>query len=281
MRFFFVGRPLVARFLLCWVLPVVIVNGVVFLEFPSDSSAAADTAAGIALSPSVVMLKGSSGQAHRQMLSLTNSTNHDLTFDLIAEDIVADGARQFVPAGVRAHSIAATVVFVPRTLVIPAGSTGSVQLTVTVPRETAVRAIAAIFRSRPPVTVQPGVGITASLGALLTFTLSTDARIETSPVTVSEQTTSTNLRFAQVARNVGTEPLFFGGAVAILDARGAMVARVPVEPQRLLPGERLGFHADYPTWLAPGDYRALFSLEFAESVRSTAVLFSVAAPARH
>lgn len=274
-------RSSVARFLVSWVLPVVIVNGAVLLQFPSRPRAAAEHADGIALSPSVVMLKGSAGQAHRQMLNLTNSTSQDLTFDLIAEDIVANGERRFLPAGARADSIAATAVFTPQVLLIPAGTTGTVQLTITVPRETAVRAIAAIFRSRTPATVRSGVGVTASLGALLTFTLSDDVRIETSAVTVSDQTQATNLRFTQLAKNVGAEPLYFGGAVAILDSRGTLISRMSVESQRLLPGERLGFHADYPTVLAAGRYRAVFSLEYAESVQSAAVDFTVAATSGH
>ncbi len=277
-------KPVSARFagfLVTWALPVLLVNGAVFLLAPSRSSAAADAPGGIALSPSVVMLKGAPGQAHRQALSLTNSTSQELTFDLVAEDVVAEGRRRFLPAGERADSIAATAVFSPTTVVIPAGTTGTTQLTVTVPRATAVRAIAATFRSRTPVAVRSGVGITASLGALVTFTLSDDARIETSTVSVAGQTSTTNLKFTQAAKNVGTEPLYFGGAAAILDSRGALVARMPIEVQRLLPGERLDYHAEYPTLLAAGQYRVVFSLEHVDQAQSAAVDFTVpASPVR-
>ncbi len=270
--------PRLVRFFVQWVLPVLVVNGVALLLVPLHPAAAAGDGGGISLSPSVVMLKGTAGQAHRQALRLTNTTERELTFDLVAEDIVAEGERKFLPAGDRADSIAATAVFSPRTLVIAPNSSGTADVTFTVPSGTAVRAVAAIFRSRTPATVREGVGITASLGALFTFTLSGDARLETTPVTVTEQTDTVNLRFTQAARNAGTEPLYFGGAVAVLDAQGTLVARMPIEAQRLLPGEQLQFHADYPTLLAAGRYRAVFSLEHTDSAQSTTVDFAVAPP---
>lgn len=274
----FPSRARCLRYFVQWLLPLLVVNGVALLVMHSRAARAANAVEGISLSPSVVMLKGTPGQAHRQALHLTNATEHELTFDLIAEDIVANGERIFLRAGERADSVAATAVFTPRTLVIPAGETGTAELTITVPLGTAVRAIAAIFRSHTPATVREGVGVTASLGTLLTFELSNDARLETSPVSVSGQTETTNLRFTQSAVNTGAEPLYFGGAVAVLDARGTLVARMPVDAQRLLPGERIQFHADYPTLLAAGRYRAVFSLEYAESAQSTAVDFDVAPP---
>lgn len=270
-------RAKLARYLMHGTLAAIVINGAALLLAHSQPQAAVQNAGGISLSPSVVMLKGAPGQAHRQMLHLTNTTAHELTFDLVAEDIVAEGERKFLRAGARTDSIAATAVFSPGTLVIPPGTTASAELTVTVPHGTAVRAIAAIFRSRTPAAVRAGVGITASLGSLFTFTLSDDARLETSPVSVVGQTDATNLRFAQSALNAGTEPLYFGGAVAVLDADGRMVGRMPIEAQRLLPGERLVFHADYPTLLAMGRYRAVFSLEYAERALSSPVDFTVAA----
>ena len=46
---------------------------------------------GISLSPSVVMLAGQPGQAHRQTLRLTNHTSRELAFTLEA-DVVTDRA---------------------------------------------------------------------------------------------------------------------------------------------------------------------------------------------
>ena len=69
------------------------------------TAAAQTSGGGISLSPAVVELKGSAGQAHRQTLSLTNSTQVPLAFELLAEDIVIEnGQRSFLSAGQRADS---------------------------------------------------------------------------------------------------------------------------------------------------------------------------------
>ena len=65
--------------------------------------------------------------------TMTNATGVPLTFDLVAQDVVVSaGKRSFVAAGDSPHSIAATAVFVPRSVTIPAGQARSVKLTVTV-----------------------------------------------------------------------------------------------------------------------------------------------------
>jgi hypothetical protein len=67
--------------------------------------------------------------------------------------------------------------------------------------------------------------------------------------------------------NVGTEPVVASGAAALLNDAGALVGKIPVEAQRLMPGERLAFKAEYPELLAPGRYRAVLSLEYDDHAR--------------
>ena len=89
---------------------------------------------GISLSPSVVMLSGQPGQAHRQTLRLTNHTSRELAFRLEAQDVVADeGRRAFIAAGERSGSIAATAVFSPKEIVIAPGAVGIADVTLTLP----------------------------------------------------------------------------------------------------------------------------------------------------
>ena len=242
-----------------------------------------DLRSGISLSPSVVMLSGQPGQAHRQTLRLTNHTSRELAFRLEAQDVVAEeGRRTFLAAGERPGSIAATSVFSSRDIVIAPGAVGTVDVTVTLPRGSAIRGVAAIFRGQTVVGNERGVAMTASLGALMTFTLSTDTRIEGAVPEVSEQTDTSNLALAEWVTNVGAEPVVASGAAALLNASGTLVGKVPVEPQRLMPGERLAFRAEYPDLLVPGRYRAIFSLEYddhAHKVLTRTVEFAVA-PAR-
>lgn len=218
---------------------------------------------GISLAPSVVMLKGQPGQAYKQTLRLTNHTPREMAFRLEAQDVVTNnGRRVFVAAGERPDSVAATAVFSPKQVVIAAGAVGTADLTITVPAGTSVRGVAAIFRGETVVGDGRGVAMTASLGALITFTLSNDIRLEASAPEVAEQTDTTNLSVAEWVTNTGSEPVVASGAAAVLNAAGVLVGRVPVEPKRLMPGERLPFKADYPALLGPGTYRALLSLEY-------------------
>jgi hypothetical protein len=238
---------------------------------------------GISLSPSVVILSGQPGQAHRQTLRLTNHTSRELAFRLEAQDVVADdGRRAFLAAGERAGSIAATAVFSPKELVIAPGAVGVADVTVTLPPGSNVRGVAAIFRGQTVVGSQRGVAMTASLGSLMTFTLSNETLLEAADPDVSEQTDASNLAVSEWVTNVGAEPVVASGAVAVLNQTGALVGKVPVEPQRLMPGERLAFKAEYPSLLPAGRYRAILSLEYDDHVRKvlTRTTEFAVAPAR-
>ena len=216
------------------------------------------------------MLRGKHGAAHSQTLRLTNNTAQTLAFDMEAMDVVTrDGQRIFVPAGEESRSIAATAVFSQKEVVIPAGATGEVTVTLTVVPETAIRAVAVLFRGKTTAGSRAGVGMTASLGSLLTFTLSDHFRVEPSPVEVTKQTDSANVAFSQWLTNAGMEPVIANGVVAVLSEKGTLVGKVPIQPQRLLPGEKLEFRTDYPSQLSSGQYHAVLSLQYEDKVLTT------------
>ena len=223
---------------------------------------------GISLAPAVVTLTGKPGQAYRQTLRLTNHTLRELAFQLEAQDVVTDdGRRVFVAAGERPGSVASTAVFSPKEIVIAPDAVGVADVTLTMPPGSAVRGVAAIFHGHTIVGSQNGVAMTASLGCLITFTLSNDVRLEASAPEVSDQTEASNLAVTEWVTNTGSEPVIASGAAALLNAAGVLVGKVPVEPQRLMPGEQLAFKADYPALLSPGRYRALLSLEYDDHER--------------
>lgn len=239
-------------------------------------------ASGLSLSPAVVMLEGKMGQGHRETLRLTNNTAAPMSFELVAQDVLADGdERVFLPAGDRQDSIAATAVFLPATVTIPPGETGTVEMTLTVPEITAVRAVAAIFRGLTQVREDAHVTMTASLGTLVTFTLSTDLRLDAAEPTVMPQSGSASLRIEKQVSNSGTEPVIASGAVAVLDANGRLIGRLPIAPHRLLPNERLSVLTEYPGWIEVGDYQAIVSLAYGQYVINRSVNFRVDPAARH
>ena len=249
-----------------WLVPLVL--ALASGSIPGQTRDASAPRSGISLSPSVVMLTGGPGQAHRQTLRLTNHTSRELVFTLEAQDVVADGGRRaFFSAGERPGSVAATAVFSPKQVVIAPGAVGTADVTVTMPAGSSIRGVAAIFRGQTAVGSQDGVAMTASLGSLITFTLSGETRLEAAPPEVSEQTETRNLGLTEWVTNVGSEPVVARGAAALLDDAGALIGKIPVEAQRLMPGERLAFQAEYPELLAPGRYRAILSLEYDDHAR--------------
>ena len=218
----------------------------------------------ISLSPAVIMAKGKFGQGLTQTLTLTNQTGRDFAFDLIAEDVVVkDGKRVFVPAGETPNSIASTAVFSQKTIMIKANSSGSVDLRLTIPADTNVRAIVAMFRGTDKLPTSSGaVGMTASLGTLITFNLTDNLKLQPESVRVNPATDTANMTVVQWVSNNGDEPALPEGTAAILNASGALVGKATFPAQRLLPGERLEFSADYPAELQPGKYRVLCSYQF-------------------
>lgn len=218
----------------------------------------------LSLSPAVIMAKGNFGQGLTQTLTLSNMSGGDLAFDLIAEDvIIKDGKRVFVPAGETPNSIAATAVFSQQTIVIKANSSGAVDIRLTIPAETNIRAVVAMFRGTDKLPTSDGsVAMTASLGALITFNLTDNVKLQPEAVRVNPATDSANMTIAQWITNNSAEPALPEGTAAILNASGSLVGKATFPAQRLLPGERLEFSAEYPAELAPGKYRVLCSYQF-------------------
>ncbi|HET7871117.1 MAG TPA: hypothetical protein VFL42_01310 [Terriglobales bacterium] len=231
----------------------------------------------ISLSPAVIMARGSFGQSLTQTLTLTNNTGADLGFDLVAQDVVVkNGQRVFVPAGEMPNGIAASAVFAPKSILVKAHTSGSVELRLTIPAETNVRAVSAIFMGTDKFrTSTAGVAMTASLAALITFNLTDGIKLQPEATKIAPASASENMKISQVLANLGTEPVLPEGTAAILDAKGALVGKAPVSPQRLLPGERQEFIADYPEQLPPGAYRVLCSFQFEGKTLTTQAEFKV------
>jgi hypothetical protein len=240
----------------------------------SDESAAPQ--ASIALSPAVIMVRCQPGQSTTQTLTIVNHTANEVSFHLATEDVVVlEGKRSFSAAGQIANGIAASSVATPASVVVKPGDEASVQVTFTVPPETGQRAVVTFFRGGIVPSVNGSIGLSASLGTLITFNLSSDYQVEAGPLEASLQTPAANAILSEELRNSGSEPVMPKGVIVILDASGKRVAKAPFTPQRLLPGERLIFAATNPAQLAPGRYRTLSSFEFEGKVLTSAGEFTI------
>lgn len=233
--------------------------------------------ASVALSPAVIMARGAYGQGLTQTLTLTNNTCAEFIFDMEAQDVlIKQGKRVFVTAGETANSIAASAVFSQKQVIAKPHSTVSVDVRLTLPAQTPIRAVVAIFHGTNKLpTSNSAVGMTASLGTLITFNLSDNVKLQPESMQVTPASETSNLTVSQWITNVGTEPVLPEGMAVVLDAKGNLVAKVPLEAQRLLPGERLEFAVEYPQQLQPGDYKAMCTLQFEGKTLTSDAAFKI------
>jgi hypothetical protein len=230
----------------------------------------------ISLSPAVVMARGSFGQALTQTLTMTNQTGAEMSFVMEAYDeVIRDGKRAFVPAGELEHSVAATAVFSQKTVFVKPHSSASVDVHLTLPAETRIRAISAMFRGTNLLPSRNAVGMTASLATLITFNLTNDVKLEAEPIRVTPATDTSNLNAALWMTNTGSEPLVPEGVAAVLDATGKLAAKANFPGLRLLPGEKLDFAAEFPEQIRPGSYKVLCSFQFEGKTLTTESAFTV------
>jgi hypothetical protein len=220
-------------------------------------------AGGISLAPAVLELKGKPGQGTQQRLTITNGTDAPMTFDLAVLDVITRGGKRvFVPAGELQGSIAATAVLTPKRLLVPAGATGSAEITLTLPAATSVRAIVARFQAVDPLSAPGRLGVTVGLGCLLTFNITDSVMATADKLLVHPQTATTNLAFSQWITNTGQEPFIVKGVIAILDASQHLVTKLEVPRTRYLPGERLEIKTEDAGEIPPGRYRAVLTLAY-------------------
>jgi hypothetical protein len=216
------------------------------------------SAPSVTLSPAVVPLGGRAGQSTSQRLTVRNATGEPLGFTLVARDVVVrDGRRALVDAGELRGSVAATAVFSTPSVVVGPGEARSVDVTLTLPPQMTTRAVVILFQG----TTRIGGSATVSLGSLVTFDLAGRQSLAAGELRVAPPSASTNAGVALPVVNDGSEPAIVRGAAVILDAGGAVVGKLALEPRRLLPGERGELRADHAGELRPGRYRVIATIE--------------------
>ena len=235
-----------------------------------------DRPAALVLTPSVLILAAGPAQSITRSLTISNETPQAFEFEMIAQDVVVkSGKRVFVSAGETPGSIAAAVSFSPKHLRVDPGREASVQCTITLPRDTSLRAVVAIFRGINKISAGENLSMTASVGSLITFELSKDFQLEAEPIQIGPQTQTANLSFQQALANDGPEVVIPKGVAAIINDAGTKVGTAPFLPSRLLPGERLVFTADCPFQLRPGRYRVVTSFQYEGKIITSESFFGV------
>jgi hypothetical protein len=117
--------------------------------------------------------------------------------------------------------------------------------------------------------------MTASLGALVTFNLAGDYHLANQPLQVQVDADARTITFREHVTNTGSDPMVPQGVIAVTNERGALVARLPVAGQRLLPGESLEFAAEYPGLPRTGNYKATMLMQNESAFFTNAAQFSI------
>jgi hypothetical protein len=134
-------------------------------------------------------------------------------------------------------------------------------VTFTIPPGVRHRAVVALFKGTTLIGDE-GVRSTASLGTLLTFSLGDDVAATASALRVTPPTAAGNAAFEATFTNEGTEPVEPRGVAVVLGAGGTILARVPFDARRVLPGELVVLRTEFAGDLEPGAYIALATFEF-------------------
>ncbi|HWW61605.1 MAG TPA: hypothetical protein VN181_09570 [Thermoanaerobaculia bacterium] len=245
------------------------------LGFAAAAPSSADVGS-MSVSPSEVMLRGRVGQTTTQTLSFTNKTSRALSFEMMAQDaVVLDGTRSYVEAGTIPASIAATAVFSPKVFTAASGESVDIRVTVTIPPNPAVRAIAVMCQGTTKLGVVP-LQMTASVGTLFTFALAGDVIAATaSPLLVQTPTASSYFAAGQQVVNSGTEPVVATGMLVILDESGVMIGRQVIPGWRMLPGEKTPVRVVYDGRLVAGHYRAMITYDLTDKTLTSVAEFDV------
>lgn len=230
----------------------------------------------ISLTPAVIMVKAKPGQTFSQELTLWNNTSQALAFQMEARDVVVrNGKRVFVPAGEVEGSIARNAVFSERNPIAPPGASATTTVTVTIPDSAGPRAIACIFMGKTIMGTRNAVAMTGSLGALVTFTMADDFRVQSQPLQVSVDTDAQSITFRQSLTNAGSDPVVPKGVLAVTNEIGRLVTRLSLSGQRLLPGETMEFTAEHAGLLKSGKYRVISLMENESALFSNSAEFTI------
>jgi hypothetical protein len=240
------------------------------------SDADSNDSPAITLTPAVIMVKAKPGQTFSQELTLWNNTIYELRFHMEAQDIVIrDGKRIFLPAGELEGGIARNAVFSNDDVLALPGSSATTHVTVTIPPSPGPRAIACVFMGKSPIETKNALTMTASLGALVTFTLANDYHIENQPLEVQIDPDAKMLTFRELVKNVGSDPIIPEGVIAVTNESGSLIARLPVTSQRLLPGESSEFTAEHPGLPKTGKYKVTLLMQNESALFSNAAEFTI------
>lgn len=139
-------------------------------------SMATVTEPSLAVIPEFTLDASQPGQSSTHTLTLYNGTPYELAFEIEARDLVSQAGKPvYLPAGQVDGSIAATLVYSTRSLDVKPMQSASLDITLTMPARTAVRAVVISFQSQGSIPQGAQGSLAASLGSVIAITGSSGA----------------------------------------------------------------------------------------------------------
>jgi hypothetical protein len=224
---------------------------------------AASAQGGVSVMPAGVSVRGSAGATTTQHFTLTN--NASLTYLVkvdVADVLINDGQRTFIPAGRMAGGLADRTFPAMKQFELPAGAEADVPVTFVLPSESDSRAVAVFFHAEPSHAPASGPRIRLNIGAVVDFTVTDKLLINAAEPQIALPTATRNLAISEHLTNVGGEPFIARGMAVILDPHGRLVIKAPFTSKRLLPREHNVLLAQFGGTLPSGNYRALCTVEY-------------------
>lgn len=164
----------------------------------TSQAAAQPNQAGLSLSPSLAIIQCEPGKSASQTLTLSNNTTSELTFQVVALDmVVQDGKARFVRPGAILNGLAVTAVLSQKYLNIKPGQTASLSATFTVHPQTTARGVLLLIQGTDKATFGGTTAVTPTLGTLISFVVPEDGGSGLPGVAPSPLATPTSYTFSQ------------------------------------------------------------------------------------
>lgn len=184
------------------------------------------------------------------------------------------GAVQFLNAGSTRNSLSKWLQFTPSEFTLGPGQNQQVRYTVQVPAGTppglywgvlffksdsAAAAVAASQNVQNGVTVQYNIDV----GQIIYVQVGSPA-LDAALSNIGAEYTGGRLNVSASIKNTGNALLRAAGRAQVIDARGQIVATLPIEEGVALPGYTRTFSGQVPADLKAGQYQVLLALQYAK-----------------
>ena len=218
---------------------------------------------GFNVEPARIEVSVPPGQRRGKRVEVTNSSENPVHLTLYVRDVVTlpDGSTDYPPAGSTEWSCANWIQFVPAELDLVPGQTKDVRVSLTVPPEASGGHYAILFFESGPSYKEQGIGVNFRIGALV------DAAV---PNTQRYQAKLAELSFVPpnqiklVVLNEGNFLIRPKGKIKVLNAKGAKVAQLDLNPDRVgvLPKTLRAIPHTLEKALVPGSYRVKAEVDY-------------------